>query len=277
LIKPIIIAEIGSNIFKYSDLDEIFDNACRQIEVAKQCGASAVKFQMFTAQELYGPQVSNSKLEQEVNRNALHREMVPMLFEYANDVGIEFMCSAFSIDGYDFLEPYVKSHKIASPEAVSKELVDYVFSTDKRAIVSNGCLTRQEQDMLVSDISKWGADDILMECVSRYPATTSHYDLIGMSKYAKVYDLLWGLSDHTLGVATAVIARRLGAVCFEKHVDLVPGGSKTPDKCVSMDVSGFSLYCEKIKEQDNIDLWDTKLKSRVLYARRSNGYRPVNE
>ncbi|MAH48297.1 hypothetical protein CMI37_20905 [Candidatus Pacearchaeota archaeon] len=275
--KPIVIAEVGSNIFKSEHLDQVFDNACRQIEVAKQCGATAVKFQMFTAQELYGPQVSNSELERNTNRYSLPREMVPMLFEYANDVGIEFMCSAFSIDGYDFLEPYVKTHKIASPEAVSKELVDYVFSTDKRAIVSNGCLTKQEQGALVSDISKWGADDILMECVSNYPATTSQYDLIGMSKYAKVNGLLWGLSDHTKGTAAAVIARRLGAVCFEKHVDLSPGGSETPDKCVSIDPEEFSLYCEKIKEQDNIDLWDTKLKSRVLYARRSNGYRHVNE
>jgi sialic acid synthase SpsE len=275
--KPIIIAEIGSNIFKSQEPEEVFNNACSQIEVAKRCGATAVKFQMFTAKELFGPTVSNSEFEQKIDRCSLPRYTIPLLYDHCKDVEIEFMCSAFSADGYDFLEPYVKTHKIASPEAVSKDLVDYVFSTDKRVILSNGCLTKAEQNSYVGDTSKWGADDILMECVSKYPATTSMYDLVGMANYAKANNILWGVSDHTSGVAVAVTARRLGAMCFETHVDFLPGGSETPDKCVSTDPEGFAMYCEKIREQDTIDLWDYKLKARALYARRSNGYRPVND
>lgn len=275
--KPIIIAELGSNIFKSEDLDIVLEDACRQIDAAKHAGATAVKFQMFTAQELYGPHISNSETEKKINRYSLPRSMVPMLFDHCQAMEIEFMCSAFSLDGYDFLDPFVKSHKVASPEAACEKIVDYLFTKDQRIILSNGCLNLDQQEEYIGDTSKWGTDDILMECISNYPATTSQYDLVGMSRYAKINNILWGLSDHTKGIAAAVIARRLGAVCFEKHVDFYPGGSETPDTCVSIDGTDFAFYCEKILEQDTIDLWEYKEKSRKLYARRKNGFRPLNE
>ena len=45
--EPYVIAEIGSNF------DQDFEKACKLIEIAKDAGADAVKFQLFKADALY--------------------------------------------------------------------------------------------------------------------------------------------------------------------------------------------------------------------------------
>jgi len=264
-----IIGEIGSNCFKYKSLERNLQLAFEQIDAAKQCGADAVKFQMFTHKELFGV-VRESKYE-------LPKEWVPKLHDHCKKRKIDFLCSAFSLQGFHHLNPYVNYHKVASPEACSTPILNSVLCMANPVIVSNGCLTYDEQIELVKS-NLWGADDVLMECVSEYPASTYSYDLGHIVKLASKYRILWGLSDHTLSLVAAKQARQLGATYFEKHVDLVStSAAKTPDSPVSADYYDFKRYCSVLKSyRPSIDYYDAKREAKKKYGRQKNGYRPIN-
>lgn len=259
--KPYVIAEIGSN------WTCLFD-CLKQIKAAKECGADAVKFQLYTYKELYG--VSGDMAGE------LPAEWVPTLSVECENQGIDFMCSAFSIDGFKYLDPYVSYQKIASPEACSSKMLDAVFELGSSVIISNGCLTYEDQVRII-DGFEWGADDVLLECVSSYPAGSSDYNLSRIVELADEYDIRWGLSDHTRSENLAMVAVGLGAEVFEKHVDLIGVYEKkhTADTCVSANFEEFKHYVSLIKSYKHIDYDRGKIQARNLYGRMYSGYRPL--
>ena len=259
--KPYIIAEIGSNWTCLLD-------CMKQIEAAKACGADAVKFQLFTYRELYG--ISGDM------KGELPAEWVPVLAGHSEEHDIDFMCSAFSIDGFKFVDDYVVYQKIASPEACSQKIRDAVFEMGSSIIISNGCLSYEEQVQIV-DSPEWGADDVMLECTSDYPAESSAYQLSRILELAEDYDVRWGLSDHTTSSDLALLARGLGAEVFEKHVDLIDVHKKqeTADTCVSAGFEEFKHYVTLLKSYKYIDYDKRKAKAKRLFGRTSSGYRPL--
>jgi sialic acid synthase SpsE len=234
LVEPYIIAEIGSNLFKhdpqYYHLTNL-DMGVSQIQAAKKSGADAVKFQMFTVKELYGPSYPGPE-----SPYALPREWVPVLELECQRVGIDFMCSAFSVDGYKFIDPFVKMHKVASPEALDRDIMEWIGQSTKDSLVSDGC----------GGPSFYAGNMIPMACVSKYPAGPADYDL-------DLYSNVWGLSDHTLGASLGFDAREKGATYFEKHVDFYKAeGLDTPDSPVSVDGPSFALWVEGIRSRNRL-------------------------
>lgn len=217
---PYIIAEIGSNW-------RTLDIAKKQIEAAKECGADAAKFQMFTNKELYGYD-DGSKCW------GLPRELVDPLALHCQSVGIDFMCTAFSIDGYKFIDPYVKMHKIASCEADWPELLVNVNALGKPFLRSYGLIDKSKFEF---------KNEISMLCCAKYPAEASDYAF----NDAFIEDIVWGLSDHTMNNDLAIIASCVGtgAVIFEKHFDFM-AGNDTPDSVVSSNESQLRDYVETI-------------------------------
>lgn len=264
-----IIAEIGSNCFKYRGKDRNLRLAYEQIDAAKMCGADAVKFQMFTHKELFGVE--------EPSEYELPKEWIPKLKDHCDKRRIDFLCSAFSLQGFHHLNPFVNYHKVASPEACSKQILNSVLCMANPVIVSNGCLTYEEQVEIVES-NLWGADDVMLECVSEYPASVYDYNFEPITKLAAKYRLLWGLSDHTISNVAAKQARQLGATYFEKHVDLVSvSARKTPDAPVSADMHDFKRYCNILKNyRPNVDYFQIKQEAKKKYGRQKNGYRPSN-
>lgn len=257
--EPYIIAEIGSNLFKGRDAATCLDIGLGQIAAAKGAGADAVKFQMFTVKELYGPSYPGPE-----SKYALPRYWVEVLADKCERTGIDFMCSAFSVDGYEFIDPFVKMHKVASPEALDEDIMNHLGSTcGKPVLVSNGC-----GDPVVT----WGGM-IPMECVSKYPASLEDYDLqprLGP----------WGVSDHTMYEGAACKGRQMGATYFERHVDFFKGeGLDTPDTPVSYDRISFGVWASGIRGVD-LDATHDLSESRKKYGRveKDGGwYRPWPE
>lgn len=264
-----IIAEIGSNCFVSDDDNKNFDNAARQIEAAKKAGADAVKFQYFTAEELWGPDCSNEPFAIKQRKYEMPKEWLPRLAKECETVGIDFLCTAFSEQGYEDVNPYVKMHKVASPEAVSQALVDVVERLGKKYMYSMGCIT--PSNYATTDFDRV----IPMHCVSRYPADMLDYDLASLVRMGHYTD--WGLSDHTHGSELACISRSLGARVFEKHVDFVcdvPEVYKLPDFRVSSSKCNFKIYVEDIRETKPRDHLAIDTESYEKYGRRENGFRP---
>lgn len=193
--KPFIIAEIGSN---WRDLEGAF----KCIEMAKEAGATAVKFQMFTHLEMYGVDGKDEF--------ALPRTWIPKLADKAMTVGIEFMCSTFSESGFALVDRFVKTHKIASSSAGNMKRLIQAKKTKKPTLISDGMF----------DVPK-DVPFIPMLCCSKYPAFDYEYDLFKMYEYAASTGGCWGLSDHTPGSNLLKICRSHGCSYFELHANFI--------------------------------------------------------
>ena len=258
--EPYIIAEIGSNLFKSADADTNLEMGKSQIAAAKDAGADAVKFQLFTAAEIFGPAAEGTKWGAEVDKYALPVSWLQPLKDHCDSAGIDFMCSAFSVAGYQAIEPMVSIHKIASPEVLHPDIGTYVAGTGKTFLWSDGCSTALT------------GQGVRMLCISKYPAMSEDYNLDEAPSSGD-----WGLSDHTKSTALAREARQRGARYFEKHVDFFKHeGSHTPDTPVSADDRIFRAWVNAIRNESN----PLRGKACEKYGRQSKDggwYRPVPE
>lgn len=224
---PYIIAELSGN--HNGDLSR----AMAILEAVHASGADAVKLQTYTADTLTidhngpgfaiadGPWAGRTlyDLYQEASTPWEWHEA---LFQKGRDLGLTVFSSPFDRSAVDFLEELgCPAYKIASFEAADFELLRNVAATGKPIIVSTGIVTELEIDELLTCLREGGANDIaLLHCVSAYPAPVEASNLRTLAALAERYGVNVGLSDHTLGTATAVTAVALGASIVEKHITL---------------------------------------------------------
>jgi len=223
-----IVAECGSNWTSKED-------CVSSVNMAASCKADAVKFQLFSSEELYGSDIRPLS-------SALPREWVADLAMKANFYKIEFMCTAFSEDGLRFIDPFVKRHKIASSDLCHTALLVAAATTGKPIILSTG--GHGESDIKYAlEVLKGYRDLTLLYCESSYPAY--HMDLRKLDLLSK-FGFPVGVSDHSREIYTTPLeAQRRGAKILEKHVNFV--GAKGPDAPHSLSLSDFREMVGAIK------------------------------
>ena len=229
--SPFIIGDVGSNHRGHLEL------ALKHLEVGKACGLDAVKFQLYSSEELYGQPNDN------VDSWSVRREWLPALKECADKLGVEFMCSSFSREGYQYVDPFVNIHKIASSEALCPLIAETVRNFGKPIIISTGALSANEVHWLIDQNT--GHDLTLLECVTNYPADIAHYNLAAMANWGRLAKV--GISDHTLDEVLACAAVGAGATMFEKHFDAAPSLGTTPDSGVSVSDYNMVDYVNAIR------------------------------
>ena len=130
-----IVAEIGSN------WEGNLTKAKKLIRLTKNAGADAVKFQIWRAEDLYS---TNHPKWKNIKKSELNFKNVKTLKEYADEIGIEFFCSAFFPEAVELLESIdVKRYKVASRTCIfrdpfSLETLQAKARTKKPIIISMG-------------------------------------------------------------------------------------------------------------------------------------------
>ncbi len=162
------------------------------------------------------------------------------IFELARNLGVEPFSTPFDESAVDFLESLnVERYKIASLEIVDLPLIARVAATMKPIIISTGTASLSEIAKAVETAQMHGANDITaLICTSSYPALPEEANLSRMAVIKNMFDVKVGLSDHTLGIGTAIAAVALGASMVEKHVTL-ERKSGGVDSAFSMEPSEF--------------------------------------
>lgn len=240
-----IIAEVGSNW-------KTLDDCLSAIKIAKYCLADAVKFQLFSHKELYGV---DGEMAGEMPRN-----WIPQLKESCDYYNIEFMCTAFSPDGYRFIDPFVKTHKIASAEITDTAILDTVRSFKKEVILSTGGASRGQILRALNTINSMLNEKVpicVMYCVTDYPARI--VDLSTLTEFRdwlKPFNVSFGYSDHSIDVLEIpykaykmIEAYSPGGGWLEKHVNFA-GYKDTPDAPHGLLPYEFELMVKKIKLRD---------------------------
>jgi N-acetylneuraminate synthase len=213
-----IIAEAGSVH------DGSFGNACKLVELAAACGANVVKFQTHVAEAetlAEAPSPSYFKAEprlQYFKRTAFSREQWRELAKLAHDKGLVFSSSPFALEAVDLLEDIgLDVYKIASGEVTNTPLLERVAKTGKPVVLSSGMSDWSELDRAVEILRACG-DLVVMQCTSAYPCPIERAGVNVIDEIAQRYGVATGFSDHTQGIAAAVLAIARGATVIEKHV-----------------------------------------------------------
>lgn len=226
-LPPFIIAEVGSN---FRDLDDCL----KSVSLAKACGASAVKFQLYDHLALYGIPGAMP--------GTLNPEWLTKLKSKADAVGIHLMCSAFSPEQYEVVDRVVDIHKVASAEMTHLRILQKLRKLGKPVILSTGA--SGEADIRGALEVLGGVPVILMYCVAAYPARV--IDLGIIQQMAQRFGVPVGYSDHS--ESATVIPQRaveLGACVLEKHVNFV--GATGPDSPHSLDTDQFQYMVQVIR------------------------------
>lgn len=286
--RVFIIAEAGVN--HNGDLDL----ARQLIKIARDCGADAVKFQTFRAQDLVTIDAPAAEYQ---TRNAgvttqfdmLKKLELPeswhyLLKDYADSLDIEFFSTPFSEAAIDLLTHVgVKRIKLSSGELTNRPLLRHAAATGLPLILSTGMGTLTEVESAVAWISdayeKSSGSSMpsshlsLMHCTSNYPASSEALNLNAITTLARVLGLPVGYSDHSLGATAAIAAVALGAMVIEKHITFDKRAAG-PDHPASCDAAEFAEYVIAVRETslilgDGIKAPNAQEMNTLLVARRS--------
>lgn len=227
--KPFIIAEMSGNH------NQSLERALRIVDVAAESGVDAIKLQTYTAdtmtldiaeREFF---ISNpespwygSSLYELYERAHTPWAWQEQIFARAKELGLICFSTPFDATAVDFLESLgAPCYKIASFENTDLPLIRKVAQTGKPLIVSTGMATVAELDELVRTARENGCSDLtLLKCTSSYPATPRGSNILTIPHMKELFGCNVGLSDHTLGIGTAVASIALGATVIEKHFTL---------------------------------------------------------
>jgi sialic acid synthase SpsE len=128
------------------------------------------------------------------------------------------MCTAFSPQGVEDIDPLVRRHKIASSEMEYSALLQACLATEKPVLISTGGHTLEEIRHVVNSIGS-GSYAILY-CCNAYPSRQHNLFLIDALR-SSFPGVPVGFSDHTIDVFTPFLAATyFQAPIIEKHVTL---------------------------------------------------------
>jgi N-acetylneuraminate synthase len=245
-VPPYVIAELSAN--HNGDIGR----ALQILQAAKNAGADAVKLQTYRADtitidhdsedfQVHGGLWDGRTLFELYQWAQMPWEWHEPLFAKAREIGITIFSSPFDCTAVDLLERLgAPAYKIASFEIIDLPLIRRVAGTGKPLIISTGMAGLQEIGAAIAAAREAGcANPVVLRCVSGYPAPAGEYNLRTMVDIGQRFDVLTGLSDHTISNVTALAAVALGGCLIEKHVTLDRAGGG-PDDSFSLEPDELS-------------------------------------
>ena len=262
-----IIAELSAN--HMND----FDIAVKTIEAMKEAGADAIKFQTYTPDtitidcdneyfQIKQGTIWDGQVLYDLYEDAfMPWDWQPKLKKIAEDLGLIVFSSPFDKTSVDFLEEMdVPAYKIASYEITDIPLIEYVASKGKPIIISTGIASLEDIEFAIKTCLDAGNDQIaILKCTSSYPSPFDEINLNVIPALEEKFNVVVGLSDHTMGSEVAIAGVVLGAKIVEKHfiLDRNLGG---PDSEFSMEPQEFKQMVDSIRNvekalgNDNFEL-----------------------
>src|SRR5690554_2951003 len=226
---PFIIAEMSGNHNKS------LNRALAIVEAAAAAGAHAVKLQTYTADtmtldleegEFFIDDPENlwqgRSLYRLYQEAAIPWDWHEPIFKRCRELGMAGFSTPFDETAVDFLEGLaVPCYKIASFENTDLPLIRKAAATGKPLFISTGLATAGELDEVVGAAREAGCSQlVLLKCTSAYPALPEEANLLTIPHLRELFHCHVGLSDHALGIGTAVASVALGAVAVEKHLTI---------------------------------------------------------
>jgi len=274
-----IIAELSANH------NGSLETAIETIKAAKRAGADCIKLQTYTADTMTidcdkDDFIIRGTIWDGQNLHKLYQEAYTPwewheeLMRVAKEEGLVCFSSPFDKTSVDFLETLnVPAYKIASFEITDLPLIEYVALKGKPIILSTGIAEQADIELALDACIRMGNNDIaLLKCTSSYPAPIEEANMCMVKDLAERYNVISGLSDHTMGVTVPIVATCFGAKIIEKHfiLDRSIGG---PDASFSMNEEEFTAMVKAVREAESaigkVDYTLTEKQAKGKYFSRS--------
>jgi len=245
-----IIAEIGIN--HNGDI-----KICKElIDIAKEAGCDAVKFQkrdidiVYTKEFLNSPRDSlwgttqrDQKLGLEFSENDYDE-----IDDYCRKKNIDWFASAWDLNSQDFLRKYnTKYNKIASAMIVYDDLLNKVASEGKHTFISTGMSSYEDIENAIQIFKKHQCSFELMHTVSTYPMKDEDANLKMIKTLREKYGCNVGYSGHEVGLAVSYAAAAMGITSLERHItlDRAMYGS---DQSASIEPNGLRMLVGAVRK-----------------------------
>lgn len=225
--ETFIIAEAGVNHNGDKNL------AYKLIDVAKESGADAVKFQTFKAEKGISKYTQMADYQKKnLGKEDSQIEMIKKLelsykdFEdlkkYCDEKGIIFLSTPFDEESIEFLDKLVPYYKIPSGEIVNYPYLKLIAEKNKPIIMSTGMANLSDVEKALDTIYSINqhTEIYLLHCTTNYPTPYEEVNLKAMITLKEAFKLPVGYSDHTLGIEVPIAAVAMGAQIIEKHFTL---------------------------------------------------------
>lgn len=252
-----IIAEAGVN--HNGDLEI----AKKLVDVAKNAGVDAIKFQTFKAESLLvkdAPKAKYAKESSDLNESffdmikklELSNEMHQTLKEYCDSKNLMFLSTPFDIESANYLEKLnINAYKVSSGDIDNFPLFYNLIQKKKPILFSTGTADLSEVIETVNFLKSHNFFEfVLFQCTSAYPTPFSSVNLKVLSKYRELFpNCVIGFSDHSEGIILGAVAVSLGAKIIEKHFTL-DRNMKGPDHKASLNPSELKDYVTAIRNTE---------------------------
>ena len=263
-----IVAEIGIN--HNGDVELVK----KMINVAKNVGCDAVKFQKRTVEKVYSKEVLDSPRDSPWGKTTREQKLgiefgkreYDEIDRYCFLHDMEWYASAWDVDSQKFLRQYnLKHNKIASAMLTDYKLLETVAEEKKLTFISTGMSTMDEVRKAVEIFKKYDCPFELMHCNSAYPMDISEANLLCIPTLKKEFNCNVGYSGHEVaGYLVCVSAVLLGATSIERHMSLdrTLYGS---DQVASLEPLGWIRLVRDIRKIKQIlgdgkkRIWDSEL------------------
>ena len=262
-----ITAEIGIN---HNGDIEI---AKKLIDMAKQCGCDAVKFQKRTVEKVYSKDVLDAPRESpwgETNREQklgleFNKQEYDEIDSYCKQKKIEWYGSAWDLDSQLFLREYdLKHNKVASAMLTNLELLKMIAEEKKHTFISTGMSTMEQISNAVKIFRDVDCPFELLHTNSTYPMKLEEANLKCIETLRKEFDCDVGYSGHEVSSYVVCLAAvMLGATSIERHVTL-DRSMYGSDQSASLEKPGLERLVRDIHRIDLIlgdgikRIWDSE-------------------
>ena len=264
-------------------------NAFKLIDIAKKAGANYIKFQIFKP-NLVASKVANlAKYQKKNQKNSKKQiEMIRKLelsqdefikvFNYANKKKINFLCTPFDLDSYEFLKLSLrqKVFKISSGDITNFPLIAKIGQDKNKIIISTGMSNLKDIETSLKfylfsyinkkipknfkSVNKLNIFDYknliknkisILHCNTSYPTPLSDANLNAIDYLKSKFPFARiGFSDHTTSILTPLLALSKGSQIIEKHFTFNKN-SIGPDHAASLNPSELKKMILLIKKYEN--------------------------
>jgi len=263
-----ITAEIGIN--HNGDI-----NIAKQlIDIAKDSGCDAVKFQKRTIEKVYSKETLDSPRESEWGTTTRDQKLglefgkkeFDIIDDYCKKLKIDWYASAWDIDSQLFLRNYdLKYNKIASAMLTNIELLQKVAEEGKHTFIATGMSTMEQIQKAVDVFRNNECPFELMHTNSSYPMKLEEANLKCIPMLKEKFKCNVGYSGHeSVSYLCCLVAITLGATSIERHITLsrsMPGS----DQAASLEKPGLERMVKGVRNVDMVmgdgikKIWDSEI------------------
>ena len=248
--------------------------AKKLIEIAKNAGCDAVKFQKRDVEKVYSKEILNQPRESPWGTTQRDQKLglelslkeYSTIDKYCKKKRIPWFVSCWDVGSQIQMRKFkTKYNKVASAMLVHNKLLKTIAEEKKYTFISTGMSTLKDIEKAVKIFRKFKCPFELMHSHSAYPMKPEEANLKLISVLKNKFKCKVGYSGHETGsYLICVTAALLGATSIERHItlDRTMYGS---DQAASLEPGGLFRLVRDLREIEKIlgdgkkRIWNSEL------------------